>query len=492
MPRHAKAPTKKIVKDEATNTSSVEMTETNEQESTTPKGVKSTTPKEMPLKIGKKRKIVEAEESKLTFSSYMAVKLLYFLGLEAIITSDKDRGVFIDFANKTGDRLMRKTIIQLQGEFEGISNFLFDVSRLNIQIGGELVYLPVVVALQKNTLVMEVFGSYEENGYFLDSKCYLPEIGGINIKQSPHAKELGLYSMDLSNYKNSQYHIRDDTQRRVTKVLEHYGAVQIRCESWHLPTLIFFFNFIPSYLEVFKYDKKEFFMSYLERCCLTDEKTKKLSELSETYNKDKQFYFIMNKKYFNNVKQILGALETCSNTKMFLHTKISEVLFPDLNNDILYHLATMCGKEDIISIRHLPQQLDKNLPKLEPMILKPNGVRLFDKLFETIDKNNLSVNFEINSAYKFAMTDEMINLFYPNSGGRPYGPDWYEYLKSGDCLLIWVRTVHFKILRHFALEFRKISEMEFTRNVNHTAENDKELELFGVFIKRFLNNCQPI
>ena len=427
----------------------------------------------------------------ISFCSFMVGKLIYLLKLDVIFASAGAGDVYIDFTNMEGQKVNKVMKLNMHGCFmqngKVLTDYFFDITKLVVRRGEkDKCDIPVSLALVGGELIMEVIErNYASNAFFIaDSKVKFNDdaVSGFDIGENEILKNYRLYTVTLENFKNSQYHIREDTLSRIVKLFEHFGAVQIKYYSWRFSYMCFFSKELGRDVsEVHKYQNKEYFNEFLKRR-FND------SAHLDRYNSDKQFYFIMNNAHQEKVSSVLNALKKCD-SKLYLNTQYENICFYNPNQHIIYDLATQ-SEDSYFKLPHFPTLMSRtHLRNIEPMILKPNGVRLFSLLFDCIAQNNLENNYEICGAHQFRMSDDMIKHFYPNCASRPYGPDWYEYLKSGDCLLLWIRTANYKELRNLALDMRSLSHMEFTRNVNHTAENESEQQIFGVFIQKFLPDC---
>lgn len=485
----------KRVREESTNQTSSQNNEQEESKDTTLEQQKTETIKVKRQRTKKQATQIEEDTTpKITFVSYLASRLLYILGLDFIITNDTLGNVFIDCAKLDGRPVPAHFCVPLHGHFtlqdneERLENFMFNFTTINIHLDESLSYpLPFSVKIRKTHLEFRVLISYKGQGFFTStSRCMLDQVKNINLCEQDFFSKLSLYKVTLANYKNSEFHVRDETQQRITCVMNHFQAIQIRTESWHFPTLIHFLSIIPNYYEIFKYDEKHYFMSFLSRALNKNTTNLQiLNERAKTYDDDKAFYFLLRKDKYAIVKMLHDNLNNSISQNVFLKTSLEEVVFPNLNRDIIYHLATLSSSKHI-SIPELPICLNNaHLKKYVPIIFKPNGVIKFGLFCDIIKQRNLEASFEIDKSYLFKYSNDMVAHFYENCANRPYGADWYSYLQSGDSLLVWIKCSNYKEVRSLALEMRVKSQEEFTRNVNHTAENDKEEVVFKEFVSKF-------
>lgn len=114
--------------------------------------------------------------------------------------------------------------------------------------------------------------------------------------------------------------------------------------------------------------------------------------------------------------------------------------------------------------------------------LKPNGIYKLNIFFDLI-KFNI---FKPERIIVCEPSDERIRYFYKTAHKRLYGPHWYNYLKENKMLLIHYKSdLSLEELKQIKSNFRKLSGVNWTLNVCHTATNDEEFIDFETF---FNNN----
>ena len=116
-----------------------------------------------------------------------------------------------------------------------------------------------------------------------------------------------------------------------------------------------------------------------------------------------------------------------------------------------------------------------------PILVKPNGLKgnNLNIIVNALLKLDKSITIDActkPSIIPFQMFEEL----YPAAAGgkRKFSKHWHAYMTSDVITVIFLRAPNLEIVRTAMLEARKTSNIEWTKNIVHSAENDDELDLF--------------
>ena len=131
--------------------------------------------------------------------------------------------------------------------------------------------------------------------------------------------------------------------------------------------------------------------------------------------------------------------------------------------------------------------IPKIIPRIErsnmiiPILVKPNGLKgnNLNIIVNALLKLDKSITIDActkPSIIPFQMFEEL----YPAAAGgkRKFSKHWHAYMTSDVITVIFLRAPNLEIVRTAMLEARKTSNIEWTKNIVHSAENDDELDLF--------------
>jgi hypothetical protein len=157
---------------------------------------------------------------------------------------------------------------------------------------------------------------------------------------------------------------------------------------------------------------------------------------------------------------------------------------------------------------------------LVPILIKPNGLvgENLSLLVSCLRKYESGITLDTVSSPE-TIPNRMFDALYPSCSGtkRRFGKHWSNYMKHKPCMLLILRTNgSYDQVRLACLEARKKSNIEWTKNIVHSAETDDEMDLFWNciaqckknnelnfitpinyddsfpnFIKSFINHTQP-
>lgn len=120
-----------------------------------------------------------------------------------------------------------------------------------------------------------------------------------------------------------------------------------------------------------------------------------------------------------------------------------------------------------------------------PILLKPNGMSACN--FEIIAKCLIAEDYHISVSKVFSIGIIPISAFrklYPNCEKHSFGQHWKEYMMSGPSTVMVLKSNGpLDVVRNAMLKARSLSNIIWTSNIVHSAENQKELDLFYEVIK---------
>jgi nucleoside diphosphate kinase len=135
---------------------------------------------------------------------------------------------------------------------------------------------------------------------------------------------------------------------------------------------------------------------------------------------------------------------------------------------------------------------DVNHPKLIPIteeathinliLLKPNSLkgRNLRIIVDCLKKHDSSITLD-SCSDAMRIPDRLFEGLYPSAanGKRRFSKHWFEYMTSDNIVLFVLRgNLSYHAIRNACLEARKISNIEWTKNIVHSAESDEEYDLF--------------
>jgi hypothetical protein len=116
-----------------------------------------------------------------------------------------------------------------------------------------------------------------------------------------------------------------------------------------------------------------------------------------------------------------------------------------------------------------------------PILVKPNGLKgdnlsiIVDELFKLDNTINID-----SCTTPGILSFQMFKELYPSAATnkRKFSKHWQSYMTSDVVTIIFLRAPNLEIVRQAMLNARKTSNIEWTKNIVHSAENDDELDLF--------------
>lgn len=131
------------------------------------------------------------------------------------------------------------------------------------------------------------------------------------------------------------------------------------------------------------------------------------------------------------------------------------------------------GSNNIINDSHFEGKLNEFC-----LLLKPNAYYHMPEFFR------LMGNFKVTHMILVPSKPEYLEYFYPNCIKKPYGLDWFNYLKENWLILIKFKTcMNVEQIHNVKMKWREQSGEQWTRNVCHGPENSSERDHLENFFK---------
>jgi len=118
-----------------------------------------------------------------------------------------------------------------------------------------------------------------------------------------------------------------------------------------------------------------------------------------------------------------------------------------------------------------------NLILLKPNALKGKNLRI---IVDCLKKHDNSITLD-SCSEAMRIPERLFEGLYPSAanGKRRFSKHWFEYMTSDNVVLFVLRgNLSYHSIRNACLEARKISNIEWTKNIVHSAESDEEYDLF--------------
>ena len=146
----------------------------------------------------------------------------------------------------------------------------------------------------------------------------------------------------------------------------------------------------------------------------------------------------------------------------------------------MFALMKVCGLKFEDTIPKIIPRVEKTVAII-PILVKPNGLK-GDNLRIIVDSllsldNTITIDAcTAPSIIPFQMFEEL----YPAAAGnkRKFSKHWHNYMTSDVITIIFLRAPNLEVVRTAMLRARQLSNIEWTKNIVHSAENEDELELF--------------
>ena len=171
-------------------------------------------------------------------------------------------------------------------------------------------------------------------------------------------------------------------------------------------------------------------------------------------------------------------------------------LVSDIYCDSIKAIMNTCGFkfEDVIPI--IIPRIEKTCI-IVPILLKPNGLKgnnfgiIVDELFKL--DNTISID---SCTTPDILSFQMFKELYPSAATnkRKFSKHWHCYMTSDVTTIVFLRAPNLELVRQAMLNARKVSNIEWTKNIVHSAENDDELDLFFTEIQKLDREalCEPL